>query len=108
MAKKQEAKQLTQEEKARLLDVLMAGGIITADTLKKGIVGKQEPKTLGKFKDTKGNVIEISTWYDKEGKEYISQTKIIPTGVRTKGFAIEVADFKGYVAKLNSIVDKMV
>lgn len=102
-----QAKKLTQAEKAKLLDVLMAGGIITSDTLKKGIVGHQEPKSLGKFKDTKGNVIEINTWYDKEGKEYVSQTKVLPTGVRTKGFAIEVADFKGYVAKLNSVVDKM-
>lgn len=98
---------LTQAEKAKLLDALLNTGIITKDTLEKGIVGKQEPKELGEFKDTKGNCIKVATWYDKEGKEYISQTKILPTGVRTKGFAIETKDFKKYVAQLNSIADKL-
>lgn len=99
---------LTQAEKAKLLDALLHTGIITKDTLEKGIVGKQEqPRDLGKFKDTKGNTIEISTWFDKEGREYISQTKVLPSGQRTKGFAIETIDFKKYVATLNSIADKM-
>lgn len=98
---------LNQAEKAKLLDALLNSGIITKETLEKGIVGKQEPKGLGAFKDTKGNTIEVSTWYDKEGVEYISQTKIIPSGVRTKGFAIEVKDFKKYVSLLNSIADKL-
>lgn len=101
------AKKLNQAEKAKLLDALLNSGIITKETLSKGIVGKQEPKDLGTFKDTKGNTIEVATWYDKEGVEYISQTKVIPSGVRTKGFAIETKDFKKYVATLNSIADKL-
>lgn len=99
---------LTQAEKARVLDVLMNMGIVTKETLTKGIVGKQEePAELGKYKDEKGNTIEISTWFDKEGKDYVSQTKILPSGQRTKGFAIPMSGFKKYVATLNSIVDKL-
>lgn len=102
-------KGLTQAEKAKLLDALMHTGIITKETLEKGIVGKQDkaPVELGKFKDAKGNVIEVTTFYDKEGKEYIAQTKVLPSGQRTKGFGIETSDFKKYVATLNSIADKM-
>lgn len=101
------AKKLTQAEKARLLDEMIKGGIISASVLQGGIVGKKEPETLAMFKDTKGNSIEISTWYDKEGKEYVSQTKILPTGTRTKGFAVEMQDFKKYVSTLNSVADKL-
>ena len=100
-------RKLSQAEKAKLLDALLNTGIISKDTLAKGIVGRKEPKDLGEFKDTKGNSIKVATWYDKEGTEYISQTKILPTGVRTKGFAIETKDFKKYVAQLNSIADKL-
>lgn len=98
---------LSQAEKAKILDALLGSGVITNATLKKGIVGKNEAKDLGDFKDSKGNHIKIATWYDKDGVEYISQTKVLPTGVRTKGFGIETKDFKKYVATLNSIADKL-
>lgn len=103
-------KQLTQKQKADMLDMLFKSGIITKETVAKGIVGKSEekkPRKLGEFKDSKGNTIDISTYYDKEGCEYISQTKVLKTGVRTKGFAIPIKEFKAYVSLLNSIVDKM-
>lgn len=98
---------LTQAEKAKLLDALLNTGVISKDTLTKGIVGHKDTVELGDFKDTKGNHITIATWYDKEGVEYIAQTKVLPTGVRTKGFAVETKDFKKYVATLNSIADKL-
>lgn len=101
------SRKLTQAEKAKLLDALLDSGVVNKKTLAKGIVGKQDNLELGSFKDAKGNTIAISTWHDKEGVEYIAQTKVLPTGVRTKGFAIETSDFKKYVATLNSIADKL-
>lgn len=101
------SKKLTQKEKAELLDTLLGSGLITKETLARGIKGNAEPRKLGEFKDTKGNIIEISTWFDKENKEYISQTKVLSTGVRTKGFAIPIDEFKKYVSTLNSIADKL-
>lgn len=105
------AKKLTVAEKAKLLDVLISGGIITKEALSKGIKGdavkKEAPVVFGEFKDKKGNTIVIAPWTDKEGIEYIAQTKVLPDGTRTKGFAVQKAEFKSYVAKLNSIVDKM-
>lgn len=102
---------LTEKEKASVLDALLSSGILTKEALTKGIMGKApvkaEVKVLGEFKDKKGNTIVIAPWTDKEGVEYISQTKVLPDGTRTKGFAIPKAEFKSYVAKLNSIVDKM-
>lgn len=105
MATKQH--KFTQAEKAKILDALLNAGVVTNDTLTKGIIGKQEPKKLGSVKDTKGNTIEITTWYDKDGKEYVSQTKCLPDGTRTKGFAIDMPSFKKYVSTLNSVADKM-
>lgn len=101
------SKKLTQKEKAELLDRLLGKGLITKDTLARGIRGEVEPRKLGEFKDTKGNCIEVSTWFDKDNKEYISQTKVLATGVRTKGFAIPYEEFKKYVSLLNSISDKL-
>lgn len=101
------SKKLTKREEARLLELAMKAGVSPA--IIKGIKGNAEPedRTLGKFKDSASNSIEMSLFVDKDGREYISQVKILKTGIKTKGFAIPKADFKKYVAMLNSIADKM-
>lgn len=98
---------LTKREEARLLELALKAGVNTA--IIKGIKGNAEPedRTLGKFKDSASNSIEMSLFTDKDGKEYISQVKVLKTGVKTKGFAVPKSDFKRYVAILNSIADKM-
>lgn len=98
---------LTKREEARLLELALKAGVSPA--ILKGIKGNAEPedRTLGKFKDSASNSIEMSLFTDKDGKEYVSQVKILKTGVKTKGFAVPKADFKKYVAMLNSIADKM-
>lgn len=98
---------LTKREEARLLELALKAGVSPA--ILKGIKGNAEPedRTLGKFKDSASNSIEMSLFTDKDGKEYISQVKILKTGVKTKGFAVPKGDFKKYVAMLNSIADKM-
>lgn len=101
------SKKLTKREEARLLELAMKAGVSPA--IIKGIKGNAEPedRTLGRFKDSASNSIEMSLFVDKDGKEYISQVKILKTGVKTKGFAVPKGDFKKYVAMLNSIADKM-
>lgn len=98
---------LTKREEARLLELALKAGVSPA--VIKGIKGNAEPedRTLGRFKDSASNSIEMSLFVDKDGKEYISQVKILKTGVKTKGFAVPKSDFKKYVAMLNSIADKM-
>ena len=98
---------LTKREEARLLELALKAGVSPA--IIKGIKGNAEPedRTLGRFKDSASNSIEMSLFTDKDGKEYISQVKILKTGVKTKGFAVPKGDFKKYVAMLNSIADKM-
>ena len=85
------------------IDVSMLLDIAT----KKKEAKKPVDDVIGNFKDSKGNSIEVKRWADKEGSVYVAQTKVLPDGTRTKGFAIPVAEFKGYVAKLNSIADKL-
>ena len=72
---------------------------------------KAEPKKvdeeLGSYKIKGQGAIEFKRWSDKEGKVYITQTRVLETGVRTKGFGIPVKEFKAYVSKLNSIADKL-
>ena len=98
---------LTKKEQEHLMEILLKAGI-DPKMVKciKAIKGNSDG-VLGDFKDSKENKIEVSLFTDKEGEEYISQVKILKTGVKTKGFAIPKAEFKAYVAKLNSIVDKM-
>lgn len=97
-------KKLTKKEEARLIELALKAGV--SEKILKGIKGNNEG-VLGSFKDTKENSIEVSLFTDKEGKEYVSQVKILKDGTRTKGFAVPKEDFKNYVSKLNSIVDKM-
>lgn len=97
-------KKLTKKEEARLIELALKAGVDAR--LLKGIKGENEG-VLGSFKDAKENVIEVSLFTDKENREYISQVKILKDGTRTKGFAVPKEDFKNYVGRLNSIVDKM-
>lgn len=97
---------LTKREEARLLELALKAGVSPA--ILKGIKGNaEENRKLGAFKDSASNSIEMSLFVDKDGKEYVSQVKILKTGVKTKGFAVPKSDFKKYVAMLNSIADKM-
>ena len=98
---------LTKREESRLLELALKAGVSPA--VIKGIKGNAEPedRTLGKFKDSASNSIEMSLFTDKDGREYISQVKVLKTGIKTKGFAVPKSDFKKYVAMLNSIADKM-
>lgn len=95
---------LTKKEEARLLELALKAGV--SEKILKGIKGNSDGM-LGEFKDSKENRIEVSLFTDKEAREYISQVKILKDGTRTKGFAVPKEDFKSYVAKLNSIADKM-
>ena len=98
---------LTKREEARLLELALKAGVSPA--VIKGIKGNSEPadRSLGRFKDSASNSIEMSLFVDKDGKEYVSQVKILKTGVKTKGFAVPKSDFKRDVAMLNSIAGKM-
>ena len=97
---------LTKREETRLLELALKAGVSPA--VIKGIKGNsEEDRKLGAFKDSASNSIEMSLFIDKDGKEYVSQVKILKTGVKTKGFAVPKSDFKKYVAILNSIADKM-
>lgn len=106
-------KTITNEEKALMFDKLMGSGIDIVSLLAgKGIKGNREPvdKVLGTFKASDKSAIEVRHWEDDKGRRFVVQTKLIEKDgamVKTKGFAVYEADFKEYVSKLNSIVDKM-
>lgn len=106
-------KTITNEEKALMFDKLMGSGIDIVSLLAgKGIKGNREPvdKVLGTFKASDKTAVEIRHWEDDKGRRFVVQTKLIEKEgkmIKTKGFAVLEADFKEYVNKLNSIVDKM-
>lgn len=98
---------LTKKEQEHLMEILLKAGVDPKMIKGIKVIKGNSDGVLGEFKDSKENKIEVSLFTDKEGEEYISQVKILKTGVKTKGFAIPKEEFKAYVAKLNSIVDKM-
>lgn len=102
-------KKLTKTEE-EMVNALLELGIDVAMLRK--IAGKKKEivpvdEVVGSYKVKDSGAIEVKRWSDKAGKMYIVQTRVLETGVKTKGFGIPQEEFKAYVSKLNSIVDKL-
>lgn len=96
----------TEEE---LVSILMSMGvdINKLASLAKVEEVKQIDEELGAFTIKDNGAIEVRRWSDKKGKVFIVQTRVLDTGVKTKGFGIPQEEFKAYVARLNSIADRL-